>query len=768
MKIPFTPFNIPKFGPQLDLEAKLTLSIIVSFASSILLYLSIIDRAGSFGSIIGSLLILLLGRAAVLLPFGLVWLGFVLIRLQKNRELAKDFNSRTVWGLIFLLGFITGFLNVIFSVKSLDQMQQGGGLFGYIFYPLILGNFGSIAGAVVLFAQGFFGFFLVSQMSFSKFVDTVQETLSNPAKFWDLIPDLFETWKNKAKTTVEAVELESLEQVRPVVEEESFSGLSFDEIKNATSANERSDDIVMDSTYIDSSQPLASQAGQNGFVLVTPGAGGAKTFDIKQTPKPRIKINWSLPKCDILKENFSKSDPGDIDKNKKRIKETLEHFGISVEMADVVTGPTVSQYTLRPANGVKLSSIDAVQRDLALSLAASSLRLEAPIPGKSLVGIEIPNLVKSQVRIRDIIQTKEFFNFKEELPVAVGEDVAGKKLIYSITKMPHLLVAGATGSGKSVWINSMLLSLLFRYSPQELELILIDMKRVELKLYEGVPHLLSPVITDAEKSINALKWSVLEMDRRYKLLEKFGKRNIGDFNKFVKETRLKDEDLVRMSFLVVVIDELGDLMIMAKNEVEPIIVRLTQMSRAVGIHLILGTQRPDTHVVTGLIKANVPSRIAFAVASQIDSRVILDQGGAEKLLGQGDGLFMSPSTIKAVRFQGCYVEENEVRKCVRFWLDEVENKGLIPNINKEVTEPLKTKIVVPGMVSSTEENHDDFYQECRTYVIAQQGASTSMLQTAFGIGYPKARKIIEMLEAEGVVGPGNGSKPREVYVQQAG
>lgn len=767
MKIPFTPFNIPKFGPELDLEAKLTLSIIVSFASSILLYLSIIDKAGSFGSIIGSLLILLWGRAAVLLPFGLVWLGFVLIRLQKNKALAKDFNSRTIWGLIFLLGFITGFLNIFFGVKSLDKMQQGGGLFGYIFYPLILDNFGAIGAGVVLFALGVFGFFLVSQMTFSRFIDTVQESLSNPSRFWDLIPDLFEAWKKNGKTTAEVVELESLEQIKPQADsQEHFIGVSFDEIKNASSANERSDDIVIDPTFIDSSQPITAQTGQNGFVLVTADSGSNKNFDIKPT-KPKIRVNWSLPKCDILKENFSKSDPGDIDKNKKRIKETLEHFGITVEMADVVTGPTVSQYTLRPANGVKLSSIDAVQRDLALSLAASSLRLEAPIPGKSLVGIEIPNLVKSQVRIRDIIQTKEFFNFKEELPVAVGEDVAGKKLIYSITKMPHLLVAGATGSGKSVWINSMLLSLLFRYSPQELELILIDMKRVELKLYEGVPHLLSPVITDAEKSINALKWSVLEMDRRYKLLEKFGKRNIGDFNKFVQETRLKDEELVRMSFLVVVIDELGDLMIMAKNEVEPIIVRLTQMSRAVGIHLILGTQRPDTHVVTGLIKANVPSRIAFAVASQIDSRVILDQGGAEKLLGQGDGLFMSPSTIKAVRFQGCYVEENEVRKCVRFWLDEVENKGLVPNINKEVTEPLKTKIVVPGMVSSTEENHDDFYQECRTYVIAQQGASTSMLQTAFGIGYPKARKIIEMLEAEGVVGPGNGSKPREVYVQQA-
>jgi len=434
-------------------------------------------------------------------------------------------------------------------------------------------------------------------------------------------------------------------------------------------------------------------------------------------------------------------------------------------MGEVVTGPTVSQYTLKPASGVKLSAIDSLQRDLALALASPSIRIEAPIPGKSLVGIEIPNRIKSQVRLKQILQTRKFFNYDKSLPVAVGVDVAGKAIISSIAKMPHLLVAGATGSGKSVWINAMLLSLLYRYSPYELELILVDMKRVELKLYDRIPHLMAPVITDSEKAINALKWAIEEMDRRYQLLEEFGKRNVDDFNDFVQNTRLKDENLKEIPYLVFVIDELGDLMMLAKNEVEPIVVRLTQMSRAVGIHLILGTQRPDTHVVTGLIKANVPSRIAFTVASQIDSRVILDQGGAEKLLGQGDGLYISQESIQANRFQGCFVEESEVRKVVKFWHTQVEEKGFPTNLEESVTKGPSTKITVPGMSISSEQEGEGMYEQIKRYVIQKQSASTSMLQTAFGIGYPKARGMMQQLEEEGVVGPANGSKPREVYLE---
>jgi S-DNA-T family DNA segregation ATPase FtsK/SpoIIIE len=748
-ELPKLPFKLPKMGLVLDVESKLTLAIIGSFAMSLLLFLTILEKAGSFGLVVGALLFQLFGRLVMLIPVAFIWISFMLLKIQKNHDLVKDINSRLIWGIIFFFGSIAGFLNLIFKVEDIGQIVNGGGLFGYIFYPFGLGFFGPFGGFVVLLAIWVFGFFLISQMTIVKFIDNVQITLKNPSKFWDFVPDIFETWHLGGKPNVEAASVDTFKKDQE--DEEKLMEKEF--LQKAIHPK------VFD---IATNTPVNDQP--NGFVLLDDNYVDQPS--VTTIPLKTQRLPWKLPNNSILKENFTKPDPGNVEGNKKKIKETLEHFGIGVEMADVVTGPTVSQYTLRPARGVKLSSIDAVQRDLALALAASSLRLEAPIPGKSLVGIEIPNEIKAVVRVGSMLHSKEFLNFKDALPVAIGEDVSGKKIIFSIAKMPHLLVTGTTGSGKSIWINSMLLSLLFKYNPTELQLILIDMKIVELKLYEGIPHLLSPVITDGEKAINALKWAVAEMGKRYQKLEVYGKRNIADYNEFVSESRIaKEAGEVKMPYLVLVIDELGDLMVIAKNEVEPIVVRLTQMSRAVGIHLVLGTQRPDTHVVTGLIKANIPSRIAFAVASQIDSRVILDQGGAEKLLGQGDGLFMSPSTIKPVRFQGCFVEELEVRKCVSYWRDQKMQFGNTGNFNEEVTQILKTKIVVPGLIEEDDDEGDNLYDKIKKFVIAQQSASTSMLQTAFGIGYPKARKFMDMLENEGVVGPSNGSKAREVYVQ---
>jgi S-DNA-T family DNA segregation ATPase FtsK/SpoIIIE len=733
--------GISKFLPELDLEAKLTLSIITSFSISIILFLSIIQKAGVVGGAIATFLYVLLGYAAVLVPVIAFWVGLVFMQIQKHGELANDINSRLYWGFSFILFFITGFLNILFGVQRMSQMEDGGGLVGFIFYPFLLGRFGPIAGGVILFSIGFFGFFLVSQLSFVKFTDTLKEMIKDPSKFWDLVPDVFEVWK-KYSVSILNQNAEVAEDRKLKIKEKEIDSLV------AENNDELREKLLAELEKREAKEKISS----------------------KQI-KPIIKnseTDWSLPDFQILKENTTISEPGDIKGNKSKIKQTLADFKIEVEMEDVVTGPTVSQYTLRPASGVKLSAIDSLQRDLALALAATSVRIEAPIPGRSLVGIEIPNQIKSEVRLKEILETKQFIEYEKALPVAIGVDVAGKEIISPISKMPHLLVAGATGSGKSVWINSMLLSLLYRYTPLELEMILVDMKRVELKLYDKIPHLLAPVITSSEKAINALKWSVLEMDRRYQLLEEFGKRNIEDFNKFVQSSSIQDERLKELPYIVFVIDELGDLMMLAKNEVEPIIVRLTQMSRAVGIHLVLGTQRPDTSVVTGLIKANIPSRIAFTVASQIDSRVILDQSGAEKLLGQGDGLYLSPNSIQPIRFQGCLVEESEVRKVVKFWQEQAESKGYETNFRPEVVEAPKTKLNVPGMIvaSNKDDSDEDLYSTIREYVISNQSASTSMLQTAFGIGYPKARKIITQLEEEGVVGPANGSKPRDVLIQE--
>ena len=729
------PKVIPNMMPDLDVNTKLSIAIISSFGAGILAYLSIFGLAGSFGNLVAQFIYISVGRAAFILPLGFIFAGVVFFRVQKNMALIGDINARMAWGFVFMFSALVGIFNIFFGVRILGEAQNGGGVWGFLLYPWLLNPFGSIGAFFILFCLGIVGFFFVSQLTFVQFMESLQKTLKNPEKFWDLVPDIFEIWSGQPvaqnpQTEEYAQNLESLDSI----------------VKNSATSSTKS------KTKTKTKLDLPEEEDVN------------KDIDSSELSKSKnTDFEWKLPPFEILTVGKSRVEAGDVEGNKETIKNTLAHFGISVEMADTVTGPTVTQYTFKPANGVKLSAIDSLQRDLALALAVNNLRLEAPVAGQSLVGVEIPNKLKSMVRLRDLLQTQKFVNFDGDLPVVIGKDVAGHNIIYSLTKMPHLLVAGATGSGKSVWINSLLLSLLYRYSPKDLQLVLVDMKRVELKLYDGIPHLLANVITDAEKAINALKWTLLEMDRRYKILEDHGKRNIKDYNSFA--VAQEDPEIEPLCYIVFVIDELGDLMMLAKSEVEPIIVRLTQMSRAVGIHMVLGTQRPDTNVVTGLIKANVPSRIAFAVASQVDSRVILDSAGAEKLLGQGDGLMTSPSSMQPIRFQGPNIEENEVRKCVIYLRDQAVREEISSNLDLAVTDVPKAKISVPGMSStSSSGNSEDSFEEAKRLVIQYQKASTSFLQQMMGVGYPKAAKIIQQLEDAGIVGPANGSKPRDVYV----
>jgi S-DNA-T family DNA segregation ATPase FtsK/SpoIIIE len=739
---------LDKIAPKLDLDTQITIAIIASFATGIISYLSIFGLAGRFGGIVGSFILLLFGRGAFFIPLCFFGSGFILIRLQQNRQLSEDVNSRMWWGIFLLTLSFSGFLSLSFGVRSIDQVTDGGGVLGYLIYPLFLGEiFGAVGGGFLLFCIFLIGFFLVSQMTFTSFLDKIKGLVSNPSGFWDLVPDLFEFWKADGKATKSKA---TNSQKKPEIEE------NIDTKNNPESSKEAT------KLY----QKITQDLNKEILVKQATDKTQEKTTTKPQEPKSKT-TKWQLPAFDLLSKGKKKPVSGDLEANKKTIQETLKSFGIEVEMKEVYVGPTVTQYTLKPASGVRLSAIDGLQRDIALALAAPNIRIQAPISGKSLVGIEAPNKDKADVRLRDIIQTNEFKYFEHDLPVAIGKDVSGENVIYGISKMPHLLVAGATGSGKSVFINGLLLSLLYNYSPENLGLILVDMKRVELKLYDGTPHLLSEVITDSEKAINSLKWALVEMDKRYKLLEKYGKRNIVDYNKF----SLGLEEVSSLPYIVFVMDELGDLMMLAKNEVEPIIVRLTQMSRAVGIHLVLGTQRPDTNVVTGLIKANVPTRIGFAVASQVDSRVILDVGGAEKLLGQGDGLMISPSKLHPIRFQGSFVSEDEVRKCVQFLKQQTESLGFDSNLTKDLDQKQEiNKSEVPGFKPlKTSANNgnlsdDDYYQKAKDLICMHQKASTSFLQQMLGIGYPKAGKLMIKLEENGFIGPANGSKPREVYV----
>jgi len=469
----------------------------------------------------------------------------------------------------------------------------------------------------------------------------------------------------------------------------------------------------------------------------------------------KLFTDYPPPPLTLLDDVSSKPSSGDISGNKNIIKRTLADFGILVEMGEVNVGPTVTQYTLKPASGINLSRIVALRKNLSLALAADPIRIEAPIPGKSLVGIEIPNKSTAQVRLRGLLKRMFSEGYSSPLTLPLGRDVSGEPVFVDLTKMPHLLIAGATGSGKSICVNNIILALLYLNSPKTLRLILIDPKRVELTPYNGAALLLAPVIVEPKEAINALRWAVREMEQRYKLLSEAGFRDIASYN----QSLVANNSQEIMHYIVIIIDELADLMAAYKKEVEAAVVRLAQMARAVGIHLIASTQRPSTDVVTGLIKANITTRIAFKVASQIDSRTILDQAGAEKLLGAGDMLFMSGGATGLKRIQGTYVSDNEVKRVVAYLAGVTT-----PEYRLDIIEDQKEGSFVLGQEGQFEDDDDALYEEVKDFVIQTQKASASLLQRRFRLGYARAARLLDMLEAEGVIGPQEGAKPRKVLV----
>lgn len=465
-------------------------------------------------------------------------------------------------------------------------------------------------------------------------------------------------------------------------------------------------------------------------------------------------VVWEYPPLSLLSDILGgEADRGDVKKNAEIIETTLDSFGIEAHVVDVNRGPAVTQYALQIAQGTKLTKITTLQNDLALALAAPTgqIRIEAPIPGKSLVGIEIPNRTPKFVSMKEMMNSEEMKSSTSKLAVGLGLDVSGKPIIADIEKMPHVLIAGATGSGKSVAINSFLCAILFRASPEEVKLLMVDPKRVELTGYNGIPHLIAPVIVDPKQVLSALKWALHEMDQRYKQFAEVGARNIQSFNEL--------SGFQAMPYILIVIDELADIMLFAASEVETAITRLAQMARATGIHLIVSTQRPSTDVVTGIIKANIPSRIAFNVASMVDSRVIIDMPGAEKLLGRGDMLYIPPEQAKPTRIQGTYVSNKEIDALIKYLRDQ----GVRPIYDQAVTEKYPSgKVVVPseGEVGEL----DELAEDALKVILADKRASASLFQRRFKIGYTRAARILDQLERLRIIGVGEGAKARELLV----
>lgn len=473
-------------------------------------------------------------------------------------------------------------------------------------------------------------------------------------------------------------------------------------------------------------------------------------------PTPKEPSVWQqpiivkdVPPLSLLFTRKEKPTSGDIKSNSQVIQSTLQEFNIDVEMGEIRVGPTVTQYSLKPSRGVKLSRITALSNDLALALAAHPIRIEAPIPGKSLVGIEVPNNKTAMVSFKEVLESEEFKTRKHNMMIGLGKDVGGKVWFADLPRMPHLLIAGTTGSGKTVCMNTIIMSLLYQNTAETLRFIMVDPKRVELTLYNGIPHLLTPVITNTQKTVNALKWTIGEMDRRFELLSQAGNRDVGSYNASHPEHPLP--------YIVFVIDELADLMATAASEVESGIIRLAQMARAVGIHLVVATQRPSVDVITGLMKANIPARIAFSVASITDSRTILDSPGAEKLLGRGDMLFQTAELSKPVRIQGAFISEDEMKQVVEYLQGDEE-----PSYDTSIIEKPSNNGSTMSMFGGPSDEQDPLFEEAKNAILEAGKASASFLQRRLKVGYARAARLLDELEAAHIIGPGEGAKPREI------
>ena len=476
------------------------------------------------------------------------------------------------------------------------------------------------------------------------------------------------------------------------------------------------------------------------------------------------KIPYQFPPIDLLSlpvgQEKGVSDQ-DLRETAMRLKETLQSFNVEVEVGAVTCGPTVTRYEVLPAQGVRVNKITNLADDLKLSLAAASIRIEAPIPGKSAVGIEVPNENPSSVHFRELLEGEAFEKAKSPVAFAVGKDIGGKVIITDIAKMPHLLIAGATGSGKSVCINTLIMSILYKSDPNEVKLIMIDPKVVELSCYNGIPHLFCPVVTDPKEAAASLNWAVREMMDRYNKFKELGVRNIAGYNEKIKTVENAEAaGYSHMPLLVIIVDEFADLMMVASKEVEDAVCRLAQLARAAGIHLILATQRPSVNVITGVIKANIPSRIAFSVSSAIDSRTILDKGGAEKLLGKGDMLFFPSGYSEPVRLQGAFVSDKEVADVVAFLCDNNET----PVYNDKVTEIVDLPAGIENSSEDKKSDVDEYFEEAGRFVIESERAAAGQLQRKFSIGFNRAGRIIDQLNKAGVVGPAVGTKPRQVLM----
>lgn len=722
-----------------DVKKNITAILLVVF--SLLFLLSLFQQAGVVGGYINRGLGLTLGWSRFLLPILLLVLGFVYLRKYDKYR----YYLTTIGAVMFLFFFAT----ILHSFYGLEEMEKiakegkGGGFVGLAFAYILIKYLGILAASILIG-----GFFLIGMILTFNFPLT---------KLFTKIKDWYLSFFSRIRT------LRFMHEKKESIKKEAKTNIKESSIKfsNEKGALENEDKT--------SEKTIA-------------GTSDNKKSHSKK--KVRKVGDWKLPPLNLLKDPKKRQDPKNLDQKAELIVKTLADFGVDVYFKGYNVGPSMVQYTFEPDKGVRLSKIVTLQNNLAMALATSSIRIEAPIPGKSLVGIELPLPVeyKAEVLIKSALESADFQESKSNLTIVLGQDVYGDFVLEDIKQMPHLMVAGATNTGKSVCINTILASLLYQNSPENLKLLLIDPKRVELNFYNNIPHLASPVIVEPSRVVKSLQWAVNEMEGRYELLEETSVRDIDSYNQKVRKgqkRRVEDEetgkmiyrDLEIMPYIVIVIDELNDLMMAYGKEVEILIVRIVQKARAVGIHVIVSTQKPTVEVITGLMKANITTRIALKVATQVDSRTILDKMGAETLLGNGDMLLSNNGAGKMKRIQGAYISDEETAKLVNYIKEEASRREI--DENDTVSSSLNEFLDKPGgtqssLVSGTFENEgdqtDELFEEAKQLAINSNGLSASFLQTRFRIGFQRATRIIDELERTGVLGPKNGSKPRELLI----
>ncbi|WP_058990692.1 FtsK/SpoIIIE family DNA translocase [Anaerococcus rubeinfantis] len=723
---------------------KKSFSIFFMFVSLLGFIFLILPNTGKLGDFITYNNFKLFGFMSYFI-FLFIFTSFLFVFMDKFKSNFKVFNIVFILILLTMAILSMKFLgdNLSVSLKTTERfIRKSGGVLGTRLAFYLESLIGS-AGIIILYL--IFWISLIKNVVGITYKDLIIKVKEKSIIFGNFIGKNYMKISNKIKTHFKEKKLKKIKEKKKERRKEktqSKEDSNSDKVINLEEENKREIKDDFDERF--------EKAKINSYK-----SKQVDLSDFDQTFKEEYTLNYKFPKLDLLddRENGSEVDQNDIKDKARRIEECLDSFGIKSKVVQINIGPSVTCFELKPQRGVKVSKILNLSDDLSLSLATSDIRIEAPIPGKSHVGIEVPNSKKEVVGLKEMIASEEFIKNTKELPFVLGKSISGSPKVSAIEKMPHLLVSGATGSGKSVCINTIIMSILYKHSPDEVKLLLIDPKIVELSIYNGIPHLIMPVITDPKKASSSLFWAIREMERRYKLFEENHVRDISSYRDLTEI----DENIEKLPYIVIIIDELSDLMMTAAGEVEDYITRLAQKSRACGIHLIIATQRPTVDVITGTIKANIPSRIAFAVTSQIDSRTILDMSGAETLLGKGDMLFSPSDAMKPMRIQGAFVSDSEVLRVVNY-IKETREEEYDKKAMETVEE--KTKVI-------ENDDEDELINDAIEIIINENTASVSLIQRKLKVGYARAGRIIDQLEARGVIGGYEGSKPRKVLVDHS-